>query len=244
MTITVNSEIIPDAAIAAEAAEHGRDENALHTAAVSLTIHTLLRQRADAIGIPGDDEDSRLDTLFAQEIPLVAPTQEACKKFYEENIDHLKSDDLFECAHILFAMSDATEVDKQRALAEKTLDALKTAPNRFTEMAEQLSNCPSAELGGSLGQISKSSVVPEFWSALAAHPQTGLLPTLLESRYGLHIVRIDRYVAGETLPYEAAAPRIANYLNERARHQAIQDYIRRLAQDAVIEGIDLGRVHS
>ena len=46
----------------------------------------------------------------------------------------------------------------------------------------------------------------------------------VESRYGLHVVRVRRRIEGRTVPYEQARPRIAAWLEERNLRQALRMY--------------------
>ena len=68
------------------------------------------------------------------------------------------------------------------------------------------------------------------------------------TRYGFHIIRLDRKHEGRTLPYEVVADRIADYLRDSVRRRADAQYVARLVSAAQIEGIDLAgadalRVH-
>ena len=70
----------------------------------------------------------------------------------------------------------------------------------------------------------------------------------VETRYGFHIIRLDRKIEGRVLPYEIVAERIADYLRESVRRRADAQYIARLVSAAKIEGIELAgandmRVH-
>jgi peptidyl-prolyl cis-trans isomerase C len=61
----------------------------------------------------------------------------------------------------------------------------------------------------------------------------------VESRYGFHVVRVNRREEGRQLPFEAVRQRIGDYLDERVRRTAIRQYIAMLAGRSVIDGIDL-----
>jgi len=68
------------------------------------------------------------------------------------------------------------------------------------------------------------------------------------TRYGFHIIRLDRKHEGRMLPYEAVAERIADYLRESVRRRADAQYIARLVSAARIEGVEMAgadalRVH-
>jgi peptidyl-prolyl cis-trans isomerase C len=116
---------------------------------------------------------------------------------------------------------------------------LRKQPNRFEELARAHSTCPSASQGGNLGQISAGQTTPEFELALTALSPGQISPAPVATRYGFHLIRLDRKHEGRDLPFELVADRIADYLNQSVRHRAATQYIARLAAAAKIEGIDL-----
>jgi peptidyl-prolyl cis-trans isomerase C len=59
------------------------------------------------------------------------------------------------------------------------------------------------------------------------------------SRFGFHIIRLERKVEGRTLPYEAVAEQIATYLGDSVLHRAQAQYVARLVSAATIEGVAL-----
>ena len=61
----------------------------------------------------------------------------------------------------------------------------------------------------------------------------------VETRYGFHIIRLERRMHGEVLPFAAVAENIATYLVERSRHLALAQYLARLVSDADITGIEM-----
>ena len=110
------------------------------------------------------------------------------------------------------------------------------------------SRCPSAAQGGNLGQITAGQTTPEFEQALFALEPGQLCEAPVATRYGFHVIRLERKHEGRTLPYELVADRIADYLRESVRRRADAQYIARLVSAAHIEGIELAgadalRVH-
>lgn len=61
----------------------------------------------------------------------------------------------------------------------------------------------------------------------------------METRYGFHIVRLERKHEGRELPYEAVSERIADYLRESVRRRADAQYVARLVSAAEITGLSL-----
>lgn len=238
--ITVNGEPIAEEAIAAAAEQFAGTPDPREAAARSLVLRTLLRQRAATLGIATDDEEAAVDQLLASELVVPPVSEEEIRRYFEANRQKFRSGDLFEVSHILFETGD--DADPQAALqhAERALFHLKNAPESFAQVAAQESRCSSAKDGGALGQLSQGAVVPEFWAALVGHSRVGLLPHLVETRFGHHIVRIDRLALGEALPFEAVQARIRDYLRARIEQLSYQRYVAQLIEQARITGIDLG----
>jgi peptidyl-prolyl cis-trans isomerase C len=116
---------------------------------------------------------------------------------------------------------------------------LRERPEQFADMARTHSACSSASQGGKLGQITAGQTTSEFEQALFALEPGAISPEPFATRYGFHIVRLDRKHEGRELPFELVADRIAEYLEESVQRLALAQYIARLAAAARIEGIDL-----
>ena len=105
--------------------------------------------------------------------------------------------------------------------------------------SEELSNCPSGRHGGSLGQLGRGDTVPEFEQALFNGTYTGVYPQLLRTRFGFHILCVDRREPGRTLPFDVVQGRIHERLCERMRAAALARYVRQLAGPAAVSGIEV-----
>jgi len=99
------------------------------------------------------------------------------------------------------------------------------------ELARTLSNCPSGRHDGNLGQLTRGECAPEFEQALFSGNGTGLLPGVVRTRFGFHVVVVDRRVPGRTVPFEAVKDRVAGHLRERVQHKALEQYLRILAAE-------------
>ena len=207
-------------------------------------VHELLRQRAVALGLvdasaAGDDVTAGIESLIEREVKIPAPTEEECRRFYDGHPDLFRSGDLVFVRHILFQVTPGTPLHLVRAQAEETLRRVAAHPDAFETCAKTLSNCPSGQHGGNLGQIGRNDTVPEFEEALFADGSIGILPHLVKTRFGFHVVAVDRRAEGRVLPFEVAQPRIAERLEARVQHVALSQYVRLLAGDADIQGVEL-----
>jgi len=194
-------------------------------------IRRHLVERARALGLAADSEEALLDALLEREVAVPAPAEDECRRHYDEHRRLFRSGDLIEADHILFAVTDNVPLAPLRERAQQVLEAVLAEPARFGALAAECSNCPSAQVGGNLGQLSRGDVVPEFWQAIDAFAGTGILPSLVETRYGLHVLRINRRIDGRALPYESVREAIAARLAERNLQRALRDYAHSLLHE-------------
>ena len=230
MTVTVNG-------VAIEAARWPSPEVA--------AVRELLRQRAIAAGLltkAADDESAigaAIERLLADEVQVPTPTEAECRRHYETHVQEFQSGDLVHARHILFQITPSVSVREIRARAEQALSELLADPDRFAALAAELSNCPSGQHGGNLGQIGRGDTVPEFERALFRLGANGVLRELVKTRHGFHIVAVDASVPGKMLPFAAVRDRIAERLRATVEERALRQYVAILAGQAEISGVDL-----
>lgn len=263
VNVSVNGVSIARDEIVREMQHHpaGKPIAAWQQAARALVIRELLLQEARRIGLapePVSDSDGRRETdeealirgLVDHEVTVPEPDDETCRRYYARHQAQFRSPDIYEASHILFAAlpSDKEAYAQARADAENILAALNERPESFATLAQAYSRCPSAAQGGNLGQITGGQTTPEFEKALIALAPGQLCEAPVATRYGFHVIKLERKIDGRLVPYEATAERIADYLRDSVRRRADAQYIARLVSMARIEGVELAgadahRVH-
>lgn len=261
--VCVNGVTIARHAIVREMQHHpaGKPIAAWQQAARALVIRELLLQRARHLGLspePVSDDEGRRETdeealmrgVVEREVTVPEPDEETCRRYYERNSARFRSPDIYEASHILFAAlpADREAYAQARADAAAVLATLQENPESFATLAQAYSRCPSGAQGGNLGQLTKGQTTPEFEQAMLRLAPGALCAEPVETRYGFHIIRLERKHDGRILPFEVVAERIADYLRDSVAHRAQAQYIARLASAAQIEGIELAgadalRVH-
>ncbi len=254
IVVSVNGVIIAREAIAQEIQHHpaATAVEAWIAAARALVVRELLLQEArrleleagpvsDGEGRRETDEEAFVRALVEQEVQTPEADDATCRRFYDRNRQRLRSADLCEASHILFAAAPGNASARKQALehAKAVIAELALDPAAFAELAETLSACPSGKTGGNLGQLGPGQTVPEFERALSAMAVCGVQPEPVETRYGFHVVALDRRIEGRDLPFDLVRSRIAEWLNEKVRRVAIQQYVSILASRARIEGVQL-----
>ena len=208
-------------------------------------VRELLRQRAVALGflapdIVDDDEiGAAIERLLSEEVVVPSPTEAECQRYYDTHSKEFWSGDLVHARHILFQVTPSTSVPEIRARAERTLSELLSEPDTFAAVARELSNCPSGQQGGNLGQIARGDTVPEFEQAIFRLGANGILRHLVKTRHGFHIVAVDQSIPGERLSFEAVRERISERLKAGVEERALRQYVSILAGQAEIVGVEL-----
>jgi peptidyl-prolyl cis-trans isomerase C len=257
-TISVNGTVIPREIIAREVQNHPapRPIEAWHSAARALVVRELLRQEAMRLGVeepPLMDDEGRTETdeeaairgLISREVATPLPDDVTCRRFYAANTHRFRSPTLYQAAHILLAAAkdDRPSRSVVRQDADSILASLRADPSAFAALARERSDCrTSAVEAGSLGQFSRGETVAELEHGLD-RMQDGDL-AIIETRYGFHVVRLDRRIEGHQLPFDKVRDRIAAWLMETVERKALAQYVSILAGRADIAGLTLASASS
>lgn len=119
------------------------------------------------------------------------------EKYYRRNLDLFVIEEQVTASHILIKVDQAESEEKKaekRELAEKVL-AKVNAGEDFAALAREYSDdTGSAAKGGDLGSFGRGTMVPEFeQTAFSLNP--GEISELVETTFGLHIIKVIDYVA-------------------------------------------------
>jgi peptidyl-prolyl cis-trans isomerase C len=257
MSISVNDVEITDAAVERELPYHENSPAPLKSAVEALVLREVLLQAArDKVAMAQEElraledasdetdresllEDALINRLIEMEVATPEPNDEECETYYRKNLQQFRNGDLVEASHILFQVTPNVPLDALRAKAQEVLQQAQAHPGQFKELARTYSNCTSAEVGGNLGQLSKGQTVPEFERVIFSLASGEIAPRLVESRFGLHIVRVEHRVEGHTLPFEMVREQLAQFLAEQVRTRALKQYLKILVGQANIQGVEL-----
>ena len=255
-TIRVGTTTISADEIMREAQNHPAEHvsDAAWDAARALAVRELLVQEANrqemgpasAGETSGNSVDDRIRKLIEWEVEAPRAGEAECRRFYETNAERFRSEALYLAKHILLpveAGGDGGDA-RVRAVADGIIAHLTDNPADFAAMASEYSACPSSGQGGSLGQITRSSVVPEFEEPLRTADENTLLPEPVRTRYGYHVIYLEKRIPGAQLPFEAVRERIAAWLEASSWSKAVAQYIGILAGRTEIDGNDLGGADS
>jgi len=149
---------------------------------------------------------------------IVVPSREV-ERYYNDNIELFSTPEQVRASHILFKTEGKDEA-AVRAAAEKVLAEAKAGAD-FAELAKKHSEDESnAKLGGDLDYFTRGRMVPEFEEA-AFTAQPGLIPDLVKTGFGFHIIKVADKKAGTTRTFDEVKAQIREQLvGERAQRLA------------------------
>ena len=222
----------------------------------------LLRQQAKAQGLLDADDppgtqgatseaaSAAIERLLDLELDVPEASQQACRRHFEAHRATYSSGARVRARHVLFAVTPGVDVNALRARAEALLVELRCANDEgrsFDAAARQWSNCPSGRAGGELGWLAPSDCAPEFARELFATgtgpeqvAHVGVLPRLVNSRFGFHVVEVLARDGGQVPAFEQVRPAVAQALRQQAWVTALRRYLQQLADAARLEGVELG----
>lgn len=245
-------EIEPEA-IARELQHHPAADpvEAWTAAARALVVRELLLQRARQLELTTESEpdaaaqeapeETLVRGLLERELAPAEPDETECRRYYEGQRQRFRTPELFEAAHILIEpeSDDGAGWDAAEAQARRLADEIGQSRPAFVQAARTHSTCPSAQQDGSLGQVRRGELAPPVQAALEDTPAGSNRTEPVRSRFGWHLLRLERRIEGRDLPYEVVKDRIRDTLEARAWAVAAGTYVASLAAAARIEGVEL-----
>jgi peptidyl-prolyl cis-trans isomerase C len=199
-------------------------------------------------GVVSEAASEAIDAWLEAELKLPEPSDEACERHHAAHAGRYRTGEKVRVRHILFAVTPGMDVVALRNRAETCLLDVRChdgkASDGFGRSARELSNCPSGERGGELDWLSPEDCAPEFARELFGHVEVGVLPRLVHSRFGLHVVEVLAREGGIPQPFEAVRGAVAMALRQQAWVTALRQCMQLLAGQAMVEGVDLDAANS
>jgi peptidyl-prolyl cis-trans isomerase C len=190
-------------------------------------------------GIATEAASEAIDALLERELQGPEPDEAACRRYHAAHAARYVRGERVAVRHVLFAVTPGVDVNALRRRAEAFLLDLRCRPEAFASAATQNSNCPSGPQGGELGWLQAEDCAPEFAREVFGRAEVGVLPRLVATRFGLHVVEVLAREPGEALPFEAVQAAVAQVLRQQTFATALRQYLQRLAGQARIEGVEL-----
>jgi len=214
----------------------------------------LLRQAAIAEGLLdgedpaplqgaiSDDASTAIETLLDQALQLPEPPTRPAAATMPPTLPRYAHGERAQVRHRALRGDPGCRRQCACASAPKPclLDLRCDARRRALRRAGQsTSNCPAVPTAVKLGWLRAEDCAPELAKEILGHAEIGVLPRLVPTRFGLHVVEVLAREAGTQPPYEAVRSAVAQALRQQAFATALRQYLQLLAGQADVRGVDL-----
>ncbi|RLA04780.1 MAG: hypothetical protein DRQ45_00045 [Gammaproteobacteria bacterium] len=150
-------------------------------------------------------------------------SDEELEAYYRDNEVRLTLPEQVRVRHILLSWKPLGKPDDRAALHEQMVPILKKARDGedFAELARQYSEDSTRMDGGDVGLFNRGMMVPAF-EAMAFSLQPGEISDIIETPFGVHILRLEERRESRLLPLDEV-------------REQLRDHIRKEKMDTVVD---------
>ena len=217
-----------DAEVARVVAQVGGEENYKKALAAQGITEAAFRQELE--------KGARVNLLVNQACAHVEePTEAEVEAFYAAHKDEYVTPPQVLCQHIL-VKSEAGDLPEAKSAAFEKIRAIReriAAGGDFAAEAQQHSDCPSGQQGGSLGWFGRGMMVPEFDKA-AFEMKKGEVSDIVTTQFGYHIIYKADEKGGEAQTLVDVHDQIKDLLRHEARGRVLDAFVAELREQATI----------
>ncbi len=166
---------------------------------------------------------------------VVIPRPEL-EDYYNKHKSEFVRQEVVSLREILISIGDGSPA-KVAAAEKKAKDIAERARKggeKFTDLARQYSDAPTAAQDGELGSFKKGEVAPAIESVVFAHDK-GYVTDPIRTPAGFEIYRVEEHYKAGQETFDEAQQEIQGKLAEQRIQPKVREYLTGLRQDAFIE---------
>jgi peptidyl-prolyl cis-trans isomerase D len=182
-----------------------------------------------------NQEQFREPARMAMEYLLLTPenlaryqkvADEEIAAYYERNKEAYTRPEQVKARHILVRLEEEApaEMEKEaRGKIDRALERLEQGES-FAEVARDVSEGPSSAQGGDLGWFGRGAMVPDFEDK-AFSLQPGEVSSVVRTRFGLHVIKVEDKREAGIRPLEEVRSRIKSQIAEDKAADRLEDML-------------------
>jgi parvulin-like peptidyl-prolyl isomerase len=200
--------------------------------------------RLDTEGYTEDSYREHLQRMIAAKkylddirIEAVQVSDAELERYYRDNEYRLTLPEEVRVRHILLSWKPLGKPDDRKALFEQIEAILEKARagEDFAQLAAEYSDDSSRLHGGDVGFFRRGQMVSPFEAAAFALQQPGDISDIVETNYGLHIIRLEERKPAHLVPLDEIREKLRAHISEEKVAKAETEEKARLRADAEIE---------
>lgn len=172
--------------------------------------------------------DIKASMLMEQQMGMPTVTVAQAKEFFDEHSSEFIMPENIEVSHILLKVEANSSIATQkmlkaelREIKKKILDGKIT----FEQAAGKYSQCPTAKLGGRIGEVSKDdkSISAIFAKAAFELPVSNI-SDVVESEFGDHLIFVTQKSAIHTATFDEVEYKLIDYLTDKNKREFAEEW--------------------
>lgn len=176
--------------------------------------------------------------IYLDDIRIKAGTvsDEELEQYYRDNEYRLTFPEQVRVRHILLSWKPLGQPDDRAALREQMVAVQEKARagEDFAELAGEYSDDSTRVDGGDVGFFTRGKMVPAF-EAMAFSLQPGEISDIVETPFGLHILKLEERKPASLLPLDEISEELRAHISEERMEKAVTEEYARLREQARIE---------
>ena len=168
-------------------------------------------------------------------------TDEAAKKFYNENPAKFERPETVRAAHILISTVDkatqqpvAPAKKKEKEQLAKQVKARAEKGEDFAKLAKEFSEDPGSKDKGGEYTFARGEMVPEFETA-AFSLKTNQVSDTVETRYGYHVIKLLQKIPAEKLEFAKVLPDLREGLAGQEAQKQMPEFFEKVKKESNVE---------
>jgi peptidyl-prolyl cis-trans isomerase SurA len=151
---------------------------------------------------------------------------------YEKRMQDEKREEIVTISHVYLPYPDGGDKDAVRARAEQVRKRLEQGED-FATVANEVSDGPTKETGGLLGELAMSDLRPELAQAVRKM-EVGSISPLVDTAQGVHILHLSDRKTKAPVPFEEAEGKIRQDLMGKEVDRQMKVWIDELRAESAI----------
>ncbi len=155
------------------------------------------------------------------EIPDFTPL---AREQYQAEKKRFTKPEQVQARHILLTFKDEAEKQEQMALLESIRERIASGEAEFDKLAVEYSeDNGSVAKGGDLGTFARGRMVKPFEDAVFALNEPGELSGIVETRFGLHLIQLDKRLPARQLEFDEVKDQLIQSIRNNYIQTSIQE---------------------
>ncbi len=162
----------------------------------------------------------------------ITPTEEELLIYYEQNPSLSLVKERVIVRHILILTNNVSETEKKKRYELiKSIKKMAEEGKDFSELARKYSHDETTKkAGGKIGEyLERGQTFKEFEDA-AFNTREGGISDIIETKYGFHILKVDKIEKERQLSFEEIKDKIYNFVRLEKEEQALENENKRLLE--------------